>query len=182
MKQKLQLADMTEFYLVDLLSRFLHTANLTIDEEKNIFEEPLALQLYKALEQKTLEEKIDILKKIGDVALYITGFFSQYLGRKSVDDEYYITMGKGAYGAVSELSRRKPKKEIVTEIFIELSAKFRNIVDLLTEVSELSKIADDSDLMNIYEKWLKTKSPLLKKKLLEKGIVPVLKEAEETEN
>jgi len=178
-KQKLEIADLTQFYLVDLLSKFLLSANLFPEMKKKPIDEPLALQLYKALEEKSPEEKIALLKKMGDFALYISGFFQEYLGAKPVDLDYYTTMGESAYGAVFELSRSDSKKKIVAGIFDELSSKFKRIVDLLAEVSELSFIATDKDLIKLYEKWAKTKSPRLKKKLMDKGVLPVSKKSEE---
>jgi len=173
--QNLHINDFTQFYIVDLLSRFLLTQNLFLSEKKKFEEEPLALKLYRALEERSIEEKIAILKQIGDVALYISGFFSESLAKKIVDIDYYISMGEGAYGAASELAKRKENKEIVVDVFKELSVKFKKIVDLLTEVSELSELTTDKDLIRIYEKWTRTKSPRLKKKLIEKGIIPVFR-------
>ena len=174
-KQNLELKDLTEFYIIDLLSRFLLSSNLFKNENKKSIEEPLAIQLYKALEEKSTEQKISILKKMGDFALYISGFFSEHLGKKLVDLDYYINMGEGAYGAVSELSKGKPHRDVIVDVFHELSIKFKGIVDLLAEVSELSAISSDSDLLRVYEKWIKTKSPRLKKKLIEKGMLPVFR-------
>ena len=181
-RQKIDLADMTEFYIVDLLTRFLLSTNLFPEKDKRSGEEPLAIQLYKAIQEKSIEEKILILKKIGDFALYISGFFSECLGKKAVDLDYYISMGEGAYGAITELSKRKATKAIVTQIFAELSVKFKKIVDLIAEVSELSSITRDSDLVRIYEKWMKTKSPRLKEKLIEKGLLPIFRKIGNEEN
>lgn len=181
-KQNLKLEDITEFYLVDLLSRFILSANLFPQGEERSLEQPLAMQLYQALEKKSLEEKVAILKKMGDFALYISGFFHEYLGNKSVDIDYYISMGTGAYGAASKLTEPNTKKEVLSKLFKELSDKFKRIVDLLAEVSELSFISSDKDLMRIYEKWVKTKSPRLKKKLVEMGIFPVFRKTDDKSN
>ena len=181
-KQNLEIGDFTEFYIVDLLSRFLLSKNLFIGDKDSKNDDALAIQLYKALEEKSLKEKIAILKNMGDFALYISGFFADYLDRKIVDIDYYIMMGEGAYGAAGELSDRRPRENPVTEIFRELSKKFKKIVDLLAEVSELSSMASDSDVIKIYERWLKTKSPRLKKRLLEKGIIPVFKKLKDSTN
>jgi len=181
-KQRLNIGDFTEFYIVDLLSRFLLSKNLFESKKDDGYDETLAIQLYKALEEKSLEEKITILKKMGDFALYISGFFSEYLSKKLVDIDYYMMMGEGAYGAAGDLSQRNSRKNAVTEIFQELSKKFKKIVDLLSEVSELSSMATDADLLRIYEKWIKTKSPRLKKQLMEKGIVPVFKKIKDDTN
>ena len=58
------------------------------------------------------------------------------------------------------------------EVFNELSEKFPAFVDVLGEVSERSALASNSDVLRLYEKWLRTKSRRSGDLLAAKGIVP----------
>ena len=42
-----------------------------------------------------------LFRRIGDVSLYVGGFFQQSLSRKVVDVDYYIEVGGRAYGLVA---------------------------------------------------------------------------------
>src|SRR5216683_703011 len=63
--QKLELAEVTEFYLVNLLAEFAESENLfTQDEGGRKDHEPLALLYYRAL-QEDRERKIKTLRRLG---------------------------------------------------------------------------------------------------------------------
>ena len=57
-------------------------------------------------------------------------------------------------------------------IFSELAEKFTRFVDVLSEVSDRSGTNSSTDLLRLYEKWLRTRSPRNGDLLLERGIVP----------
>ncbi len=65
--QKVSLGEVTEFYVVNLLSEFAAA-------EKLFNNEPLAVLYHKALQQER-DEKIRTLRQLGDVSLYTAGFF-----------------------------------------------------------------------------------------------------------
>ena len=45
-------------------------------------------------------------------------------------------------------------------------------MDVLSDVSERTAVATNSDLLRTYEKWLRTGSPREGQRLIERGIVP----------
>jgi hypothetical protein len=57
-------------------------------------------------------------------------------------------------------------------VFDELAAKFTAVVDVLNEVSEQSTLTSNTDVLRLYEKWLKTGSRRSGTLLVAKGIVP----------
>jgi hypothetical protein len=57
-------------------------------------------------------------------------------------------------------------------VFAELAAKFVGFVDVLSEVSERTSCGSNSDVLRLYEKWLKTGSPRSGQLLVERGVVP----------
>jgi hypothetical protein len=58
-------------------------------------------------------------------------------------------------------------------VFQELSAKFRRLVDALNEVAESACEHSDSDLLRLYEIYLRTGSPRARDLLLKLGVQPV---------
>lgn len=160
--QHVESDELTRFYVVNLLAGFVQP-----DEGKTGFDdEPLALQLGRALQSGGASQRAG-LRQVGDVSLFISGFFSESLKRKLVDLDYYIAMGGYAY---EELSRQEPLH--VSRIFAELSEKFSAFVDVLSEVSERSGISSNTDLLRLYEKWVRTGSRRDGDRLVERGIVP----------
>jgi hypothetical protein len=160
--QHLAARDLTSFYLVNLLTGFMHVDRSdTADDE-----EPLGVRFAKALQDAGIRQR-DGLRQVGDLSLFISGFFADSLNRSLVDIDYYIQLGGSAYGSLARQGH-------VTfgEVFNELSEKFPAFVDVLGEVSERSALASNSDVLRLYEKWLRTKSRRSGDLLAAKGIVP----------
>jgi hypothetical protein len=175
--QKVETSPHTEFYLVRILSDFCHsTALYASDKNKEV---PLAIQYLESL-QANQNQAFRLLKQLGDFALYIAGFFQDSLHRKNVDLDYYISMGGNAYHRLHSITRNTSLSQAIVETFLELAANFTQYVDVLSEVSENSKLWNDSDLLRLYEKWLNTGSERLKKKLNDHGIYPHLFPKQET--
>lgn len=146
-------SDFTEFYLVNLLAEFGETDELFEDADR-----PLALIYGKAMESGP-HERFRLLKKLGDFALYMSGYFSDSLSGKAVDADYYIAMGSNAYGSASKLLRAQPRGDVFGPVFTDLSGNFPSYVDVLAEVSDSAPAASsDKDVMRLYELWVRTKS------------------------
>jgi hypothetical protein len=163
-RQNIQLTEMTEFYVVNLLSE-------AIDSRKMISDEPLALMVGRALSAPNETERFRIFKQVGDRSLYISGFFGESLARRAIDLDYFISMGELAYRFVSSMAEERRRSS--PELFAELSEKFAPLVDLLSEISESTGITSDTEILRLYERWLQTKSDRLLHLLSEKGIIPV---------
>ena len=164
---KVETDEFTTFYLVNLLAEFGATEELYEDADR-----PLALIYGKAMESNG-PERVRILKKLGDFALYISGYFSDSLQNKAVDVDYYIAMGSNAYGSVSRLMRAQPRGDVFGPVFQELSGKFPSYVDVLNEVSDNTAAgnATDRDVMRLYEIWSRTKSKRCEALLRKMGMV-----------
>lgn len=159
--QRVATQELTAFYLVQLLAGFLRqSADRANDDE------PLALQLAQALERGGSEQRTG-LRQIGDVSLFVSGFFSDSLGRKLVDVDYYAAIGGYAYHALSRSDR-----DLLSPVFAELADRFATFTDVINEVSERSSCASNRDLLRLYEKWLKTGSSRSGQLLIEQGVVP----------
>ena len=170
-KQKLKVCDETEFYLVNLLCGFISPEKLqTALGEWDLMDTPLAIIFQQALEAPP-EQQLKIYKILGDTSLYISGYFQDYFNRKTFDMGYYMTMGSHAYETVASLVRSRENHS--QRIYKNLSENFPAFVEVVAEVSDASGVSDDSNLLAIYDRWSKTQSERLRKKLEDKGIEPV---------
>jgi hypothetical protein len=154
--------EMTEFYLVNLLSAFTHA---------EIDPEPLGLKLTQALVEPP-EVRARGLREVGDTALYVSGFFGESLERRLVAVDYYISMGGSAYAALAGLVRMSRVGERWGGVYGELSDKFPRFVDVLAEVSEKSALGSNRGVLRLYERWARTQSEWLGRKLRASGIIP----------
>jgi hypothetical protein len=160
-RQHVEAADLTAYYLVNLLCQYVRP-----EARSAGIEEPLAIQLGRALQTGGSEQRMR-LRSLGDFSLFMSGFFSDSLRRRTADVDYYVSMGEYAYGS---LSRRD--EDAFSEVFGELSSKFVGYMDVLADVSERTAVTSSADLLRLYEKWLRTGSSRDGKKLVDRGIVP----------
>jgi hypothetical protein len=161
-RQKLEVGELTSYYLVNLLCGFVRVEQ---GVRGGLDDEPLAMRLAQALDTGGREQRAR-LRSLGDVSLFISGFFSDSLSRKTVDLDYYVSMGEYAYASLS-----RSEEEMLGDVFRELAAKFCSFVDVLGEVSERSALTSNADLLRLYERWLRTGSRRDGQRLAEKGIV-----------
>ena len=162
--QHLRPQPLTSYYVVSLLTDFTHLDGSPAGEAMTS-NEALGAKLLRALQSGGISQRVG-LKQVGDVSLFISGFFSDSLRRSLVDVDYYVTIGGHAYGSLSNTD------DVLSPIFAELSDKFVAFVDVLTEVSERTSLTSHSDLLRLYEKWVRTGSRRNGELLAEKGIVP----------
>ena len=168
-RKKLRPQPETEFYLVQLMSRFIAADRLyRTDGEGHFKEEPLAFMVKEALEQTEPERQAHLLRQVGDVSLYTAGYFQDSLSRKLVDVDYYIDMGGTAY---KQVAARAPE-DALRGLFQELSEKFASFVDVLAEISDRTAPRSEVDLLRQYDLWMRTKSERAAKALQEAGILP----------
>jgi hypothetical protein len=169
--QHIKLTDITCFYLVNLLKNFHKRDNLFIKNSDGSAGVPiLAFLLAEALNSNT-KDRVVLLRKLGDISLYIAGYFQDSLNKKIIDIDYYIDMGGSAYWQLTKILENSTSFKDFFLIFSELASQFLKLVDLLAAISEKSA-STNKDLLRLYEKWLLTKSDRLKKILHDKGIIP----------
>ena len=160
-------------YVVNLLTLFSRSEELYEDHGESYGLRPLALMMADAAEAQTAAARNHALQRIGDVALFISGFFADSLANKPVDVDYYIRMGGTAYGSLSEEVRGTFRGNTFAAIYRELAVKFQVLVDVLNEVRDEARGESDRDLLRTYEIWLKTGSRRAKKLLHDNGVVPI---------
>jgi hypothetical protein len=156
-------------YLVDLMEHFLETRNLyeePIDELGQKRPQTLA-ELYLQAQNSENHLRFEMLKKLGDRALYISGYFGDSFNKKIIDVDYYANLGGAAYGTLSS----SVKDDLLAKVYGTFSRQFLDFVDVLTVASQKSMIKTDQNLLRLYERYLKTGSELAKSQLIEAGVV-----------
>jgi Ca2+-binding EF-hand superfamily protein len=168
--RKLKPFAMTQTYLVEVLERHLSTESLFDDKDSSgkMTRDTLAEMYFKA-QNTDSKSRVDLLKKLGDRSLYISGFFADSLQRKIIDIDYYIDMGGAAYGALADQMR----EDVLARVFRELSSRFMDFVDVLSVISEQSRLTDEANILRLYETYARTGSELARDRLHERGLIAV---------
>lgn len=175
-RQRVDVDPHAAHYVVNLLTLFARSEEFFENDGDSVGLKPLALMLADAADARTSTQRNHSLQRIGDVALFVAGFFSEGLARKAVDIDYYICMGGNAYGSLSEEVRGTFRGNAFADIYRELAVKFQVLVDVLHEVRDGAKQESDVDLLRTYEIWLKTGSQRARQLLRENGVVPITRD------
>ena len=160
-------------YVVNMMTLFSRSDQFYQDDGETCGVKPLALMLADAADAPSTEQRNQTLQRIGDVALFISGFFVESLANKAVDIDYYMTMGESAYGSLSEEVRGTFRGNAFADVYWELATKFQILIDVLHEVRDSARAESDVNLLRTYEIWLKTGSRRAENLLRQQGIVPI---------
>jgi hypothetical protein len=160
-------------YVVNMMTLFARSEEFYENDGDRFGIRPLAIMLADAADAPSQEHRNQTLQRIGDVALFIAGFFADTLASKPVDVDYYICMGESAYGSLSEEVRGTFRGNAFADIYRELALKFQLLIDVLNEVRAAGASGSDADLLRTYEIWRKTGSRRAEKLLRQQGVVPI---------
>ena len=172
-RQRVDIDPHAAHYVVNLLTIFSRSNEFYEEHAQYYGLRPLALMLVEAANTDRLDERSYLLQRIGDVALFLAGFFADGLAGKAVDVDYYIHMGGTAYGSLSEEIRSTFRGRAFAPVYKELADKFQVLVDVLNEVADGAKKSSDIDLLRAYEVWLKTGSHRARALLRQSGVEPI---------
>jgi hypothetical protein len=170
-RQRVRASEPAAFYLVHLLTEFVHTRRLFPDDAPG---SPTLVEFLGKALASTPATRLAAFRRMGDFALFVAGFFADSLNRKLVDVDYYAAMGGGAYANASRLSMSLDSREM----FDELSRQFVRFMDVISEVGERSQIAagglmGNQGLLRLYEIFLRTGSERARRRLHEAGVIAV---------
>jgi hypothetical protein len=162
-RQHLKTSVWTSYYIVQMLA-----ANVALRDYAScaLDDEPLGLRLVRALQAEGTAQREE-LRSVGDASLFLVGFFADSLHRRLADIDYYISLGGSAYGRLAQSD-----DDAFADVFGEMASKFVPLTDVLAEVSERAALKRNSDVLRVYERWLRTRSRRDGKWLAERGIVP----------
>src|SRR6201992_162499 len=149
-KQQVVVEDQTEYYVVNLLTLFSRSEALYEKTSEGTRLKPLVVMLSEALEAPSPGDRNRGLQRLGDVSLFVAGFFAQSFARKLIDIDYHIAMGGRAYATLAE-SMGRGRGRVVGKVFSERADKFQPMVDALNELSEHAHRHSDKDILRLYE-------------------------------
>ncbi|MAF83395.1 MAG: hypothetical protein QGG54_08450 [Gammaproteobacteria bacterium] len=167
---KVMLDEHTAHYVVNLLTLFSRSEALYELTPEGPAIRPLAGMLADAVDAQTEAERNTTLQRMGDVSLFMAGFFADGLQRAAVDVDYYVYMGGGAYHSLSVHLRSTFRGRALCDVFVELSEKFQDMVDILNEMRESARTMTDENLLRTYELWTKTGSRRAERMLKQSGV------------
>src|SRR6185437_8164885 len=125
-KQQLAVEDQTEHYVVNVLTMFARSEALYEQTADGVRLKPLVVMLCEALEASGHAERNRSLQRLGDVSLFVAGFFAR------------------AYGALAHTLQGRGR--VLAGVFAELSEKFQPMVDALNDISESGYLHSDQDI------------------------------------
>lgn len=162
-EQRVAPSESAEFYLVQLLERFVRP-------EPGLLDRPLALDYLSSFDQRP-GVRYRRLRDVGDTALFVSGVFTESLEGKTVGAGYYASLGRLAYRHLASLPGT-PFGRLSIELFTEMSARFRDFVRVLSQMSLDRLFAGDQDTLRVYRRWLTTRSARDANLLLRRGVIP----------
>jgi hypothetical protein len=171
-RQRVSIEEVTEFYVVNLLSDYAQAEKLFTQEVDGKREaEPLAVLYHRALQQER-DEKIRTLRRLGDVSLYTAGFFHGSLRDRAVGADYYVQMGRNAYSALADMA----SSSSFAGVYQELCVKFSSLVEVLEEISARGLAANGPQgQLKLFESWSRTGNSRLEQVLIDTGMLPTKK-------
>jgi hypothetical protein len=165
--EHLETSEMVEFYVVNLLQEFHNAEGLVMIRGRAAIEKPLSVMLLEALNGST-SDQIRCLKRVGDLALVVSGFFGDSLHRGLMRPSYYISIGETAYGSLACIHE---KDGAFFEIYLELTKKFAGFARVISTVAPWNDARSDAEVLKIYERWIMTGDNTLRQVLEQKGIL-----------
>lgn len=167
-ERKVQASTTVRGYLVGLLDFYLLTGNLYEESPETGKKKSSTLaETYLTALNSEPSLKVEMLKRLGDMSLYISGFFGESLKRKIVDIDYYAEIGCSAYGSLATMTT----VDEVAEVYHDFSLRFLEYVDVLTCISEKSFVVSKADLLRLYDRYVLTGSKQAQDELSAQGLV-----------
>lgn len=191
-KSQLEVTDHTLWYLTNLLQNYSRSEEFfdyQADSGRGTLT-PLTDYYQRAVEAESAHERRLHLQRLGDVAMFISGMFSQALKKRVVGVSYYMAMGETAYGTLADTSAGTSRERTQALIFSDLSQRFESFVNVLSNIGPVSGSAEhlsgntgslpgntgirDQGLENLLQKvdeWRRTGDPDLASELRQSGIL-----------
>ena len=155
--QHVAVDDQTEQYVVNMLTLFARTEQLHAGVASGARLPPLVPLFTAALAAATPAERECALQRLGDLSLFIAGFFAHGFARRLIDIDYHIAMGGRAYGTLAAALARG-RRRVLAQVYGELAMKFQPLVDALGEIADSARVYSHKDVLRLYEIWLRTGS------------------------
>jgi hypothetical protein len=149
-------------YIIDMLVTFTNHESLGPSGEGM----PVLAWYYKDAVNLKGQMRFNAFRRLGDTALFLTGFFSNYVNATG-GLGYYIDMGCGAYDQASTTLG-------MHAIMHELSRKFTSLVSMLNYAANETTLGQTPDLRHLFELYAHVPSPTICKRLITLKAVPII--------
>lgn len=153
----------TASYLAELLS------DLSVSRAAPNVSTPLADLLAWAMDAVG-SERAHRLRYLGDVSLFVCGFFPESFERRGLSYRYVVSMGRSAYGQVGSVMELRKGREDAAFVFNALAMRFGEFVRVLDEVREQSALRTPDDVPTLCARWHRSRSPRIARRLRRLGL------------
>lgn len=170
-RQRLDVDELTAYYVVNLLTLFARSEALFDETDDGLQLTPVASMLAAAVEAEHAAERDIALQRVGDVSLFIAGILGEGLAARLVGVDYYVKMGGTAYQTLASNLKGSVRGRAFGSVFAELAEKFQDFVDVLAEIREGTQ-ASETDILRLYDSWQRTGSERAARLLRGLGIEP----------
>ncbi len=158
-------SDETHVYVLNILLKFANSEHFfTTDEKGKTDLRPLALRLYDAVFSEDVLKRANHLRSLGDSALFQAGYLQPSPLISSAKKSYTIRMGESAYQNLSQLTTVSPP---LASVFEELAHKFTRLTDVIHLATHQKS---DLNILQGLDEFYRTRSPELRKRLIELGL------------
>ncbi|MFW5875321.1 MAG: hypothetical protein ACOCXM_01160 [Myxococcota bacterium] len=165
-RRSLRLGGAVQVYLIDLLERYSHT-------HPQQAMRPLVEHLSDALDAPNPQDRLRRYRQMGDAALCVCGLFHEHLSARGINRRYVVSMGGHAYRHAAHLAAAGPGAVgHDAGVYGELADRFDPIVSVLDDIRETTASRTPQDVLRLYERWQRTRSPVLAERLREAGVYP----------
>lgn len=168
--QNVDVCDETIVYMTQLLAHYVRSDELFERDEDGVQIKPLAVLYCNAASTRDQQARREYLKKLGDLALFVSGWFSHNVERRRVGPRYYVEMGETAYDWLSECCGDTVRDRVFAQIFQDLAANFTELRDVIAEINMSAELRSDADLLGLYELWQRSGSARAAARLRSEGI------------
>jgi hypothetical protein len=182
-QQGLNASDYAKAYVAGMMADFSHKERLFTPATDTTQQERDDASI-DSLTQLILEARAtrggarDKLKRAGDLALFLTGFFHEWYNRKNAPSrKYHQDLGAMAYHRLSRISKGAVAEPLVLlsvkDVYEELSDSFTRFAEVLCEISDRSHLLDDRGILRLYDRWLNSGNAYQARILREKGLTAI---------
>ncbi len=196
-----EISEYTICYLANLLTKYSHSSELLTQEQyKNSL--PTLAFLYRDAREAVNENiRINLLRKLGDSALFMGAWFAKLYQKKGIGKDYFLGMGSAAYEYLADNAYHQ------REVFNELAQNMPPILHITSSALSREKAQRDKDLtegqfiyndgansqcnsslsidnapggqglskqeiIELYQQYLEEKDALVEKQLIALGLLP----------
>jgi hypothetical protein len=112
------------------------------------------------------------LRDLGDRALFVAGYFRGGLARRGASRSDYANVGRTAYAEISDCLTRRTAEPSWPGLFRGLADRFGEFEELIAEVGEWTRPDPETDLLRLYDRYVRTGSVRDRAALQRRGLMP----------